>query len=162
MDDRQETVNTSAASATLDGEATVEQLVALLEKIAADRGVLAELPENQRHALLEAAGRVAFPGRTARRQLTQAFRKQKQAAHARRRSVDGQLLAQTGIRAQQRRRLQHAHSTAPLPWESASKDSSAHVSSPQPRLQLPRNCYICKQDFEIVHQFYDALCPRAS
>ncbi len=154
------TVRTAETPSIHGDESVVGQLVALLQQIAEDRGLLADLPETQRHELLEAAGRVAFPGRSARRKLTQAFRQKQQAERARRKSEDSQLLARTGIRAEQRRRLQQSHPTAPRPWDSELR-SPLVIEGPSidSRLHEARNCYICKCDFEFIDHFYDALCP---
>jgi len=80
--------------------AELEPLIGQLERIAADRGLLASLADEERKRLLQAANQIAFPDRTARRQLQRQNRQRQADSHDRKRAADEQLLAQTGIRAQ--------------------------------------------------------------
>src|SRR5512139_4104869 len=67
----------------------------VLEAVAGDRSLLAQLPEEERKRLLVAAGRAVHPETEQKRRLVKAFRK------ARRRRVeahDRSLLAGAGIR----------------------------------------------------------------
>ena len=138
----------------------------LLEQIAEDRGILAAIPENERHRLLEAAGRVAHPDKMARRQLTRAFRARRREAENQRKARDHDFLSGTGIRAQHtRRRIQQSHPSHP--FEPAKppivdQDTIASQVHEGPRLEVPRNCYVCKHDFDRLHQFYDSLCPACA
>ena len=50
------------------------RVIEILDAIASDRGIMVDVPKEQRDALLRVAGRVAHPGRLARRQLRQASR----------------------------------------------------------------------------------------
>jgi NAD(P)-dependent dehydrogenase (short-subunit alcohol dehydrogenase family) len=121
----------------------------LLEAVAADRSVLATLPEEERRRLLVAAGRAVHPETDQKRRLVKAFRK------AKRRRVeahDRSLLAGTGIR--------------------AAREPEAFVPPPRllpgpggerPRELLePRTCYVCKAEYRRLHFFYDALCPSCA
>jgi NAD(P)-dependent dehydrogenase (short-subunit alcohol dehydrogenase family) len=117
--------------------------------VAADRSLLAQLPEDERRRLLVAAGRTVHPETEQKRRLVKAFRR------AKRRRVeahDRSLVAATGIRAAR----------------------EPEVFVPPPRLlpegvpQSPRevlkarSCYVCKAEYRRLHAFYDALCPACA
>ncbi len=143
-------------------QVTPEQLQAaieVLECVADSRGELLQLPRQQQARLLRAAGRVAHPGRAARRQLVRAGRAQRREEVRNRKIKDEDLLEQTGIRklGVSRRRI---GSAPPNPGElqlppSAGENSRDFIA----QLQVARNCYVCKRDFDRVHFFYDAMCP---
>jgi NAD(P)-dependent dehydrogenase (short-subunit alcohol dehydrogenase family) len=132
-----------------------------MQQLATDRGLLAELSEEARNELLKAAGKLSHPGRAARRQLTQAYKQQRRASQARQKQSDEQLLEQTGIRRQfshSVRQLKRACPSAPF---EAALPPTADLADHKPgiRLKVPRNCYICKRDYDRLHSFYDSLCP---
>ncbi len=137
----------------------IETALRVLSQVAKDRGALSLIEEETRNQLLELAGRVAHPGRSARRQLTHAFRQRRRKELAKRRASDESLLAATGIRAQfSNRQIAKANPTQPF---EPSLPPPAEVTDNDfgPKLREPRNCYICKRDFDRVHHFYDSLCP---
>lgn len=138
-------------------------VMAVLEQVVEDRGHLALLPQEERQRLLRAIEQIAIPNRTARKQLLRAFRRRDQAAVEERKSQDERVLARTGIRAGTGRR-QFKKASAPAPFEVEHPISSSSVGSddPAPKLQVPRSCYICKQDFDRLHHFYDSLCPTCA
>lgn len=143
----------------------LQQTVAVMRQLAADRGLLARLPEEERNRLLKAASTLSFPGRAARRQLTRAFRQQRRAQLQQHKQADEQLLEQTGIRAQfsqlSVRQLKQPCPSAPfvqrLPTPVDVDDQ--HFDR---ELRVARNCYICKQDYRRLHFFYDSLCPSCA
>lgn len=135
------------------------QAIRVLEQIAEDRGVMLNVPKVERDRLMRAAGRVANPGRAARRQLAQAQRQQEKKQQASAKRVDEQLLATTGMRQQlSTRRIKLAAPPEPLPVAAAA-DEDRRGDEILGTLKLPRNCYICKRDYVDVHFFYDAMCP---
>ena len=73
--------DTENASADNSGDdLTPEEFVAvteMLERFAADRGLLTVVDADTRHRLIKAAGQIAFPGRAARRKMTKALRAQR-------------------------------------------------------------------------------------
>src|SRR3954469_24082971 len=73
--------------------------IELLESIAADRGLLAEVAEEDQRRLLRAAGDVFQPDEAARRLLMRANRRREKAARTEREEV---ALSATGIRKQRR------------------------------------------------------------
>src|SRR5690242_16939174 len=85
--------------------ALVERLRAAaetLELIASDRGVLASLPEKERHRLLNAAGLVYNPDTAARRQMVKATIRDRKAKRVQR---DEKVLHGTGIRSLRRQEV---------------------------------------------------------
>ncbi len=128
-------------------DARLERLhaaIAALEAVAADRRLLALLPGEDRRRLLQAAGAVYNPDARERRQLVKAIVRERKSAVARR---DDTVLAGTGIRTLRRQPVFTTPNVFP-PREGA-----------PPETLTPQHCYICKQDYSVVHHFYDRLCP---
>lgn len=142
-----------------------------LQQIVANRGVLLEFPRDVQTQLLQLAGQVAHPGRAAKRQLVRASREQRRSELEQRKQRDAQLLAQTGIRLRSQARME-SHVSArrltgapPRPSNRPPQPPPVAGSTAEqlgPRLEIPRNCYICKLDFDRVHFFYDSLCPACA
>jgi len=125
----------------------------LLESLVADRGLLAQVPKEDRRRLLDAAANVYHPDAKARRLLVKATVRERKRARIRR---DEEVLAQTGIRTLRRQTV----FTTPnvFPPEESSVDGLQSEDS-RPKTEDARNCYICKNDYTNVHHFYDKLCP---
>lgn len=141
------------------------QAIQILERIAQDRGVMLEVPKGERDRLMRAAGRVANPGRAARRQLAQAQRRQQKQQSATEKQADELLLAQTGMRQPlSTRRIKLAAPPEPMPLGSTPGTAVPETSNETSlgTLKQPRNCYICKGNYREVHLFYDALCPECA
>jgi NAD(P)-dependent dehydrogenase (short-subunit alcohol dehydrogenase family) len=128
----------------------VRKTIRLLETILEDRARLAGLPDEERKALLIAAGRVSRPEDHQQRRLIRAFRrarKEKLEAH------DRAALAETEIRA--------ARQTA-VYVPPARRLSGADGAEERPELKQPRTCYVCKAEYRRLHFFYDAMCPECA
>ena len=126
---------------------------AWLESIVADRGLLARLSPEDRKRLIIAAGHVYRPDNAARRRMVKATTRMRKAARVRR---DETVLAMTGIR---KLRRQPVFNT-PNVFPPASFTQREVEGEPEFRESVePQHCYICKQDFSIVHHFYDQMCP---
>jgi NAD(P)-dependent dehydrogenase (short-subunit alcohol dehydrogenase family) len=125
----------------------------LLEAIVADRGLLAQVPAEDRHRLLSAAGLVYVPDATARRRMVKATIRQRKAAKVKQEEV---ALGRTGIRTLRRQTV----FTTPnvFPPEGFEPRDMAGDTEPSERLD-PQHCYVCKQSFSEIHHFYDQLCP---
>jgi NAD(P)-dependent dehydrogenase (short-subunit alcohol dehydrogenase family) len=123
----------------------------LLEKIVADRSLLADIPEGDRNRLLNAAGRVSRPDALSRRQLLKVVKRKKRVEKVERAES---VLAATGIR--KLRRLP-VFITSPniYPPKSAELLTSGEAL---PETEDLRKCYVCKKEFSTVHHFYDRLC----
>ncbi len=127
-----------------------------LELIAADRGVLASVPPQERHRLLNAAGLVYNPDTSARRQMVKATIRERKAKKIHR---DEKVLAGTGIRSLRRQEV----FTTPNFFPPANFEQQDVVDDPDFRESVePQHCYVCKQDYSAVHHFYDQLCPTCA
>jgi len=125
----------------------------LLESIAGNRALLAEMSEEERTRLLSAAGRVSRPDAGDRRRLVKATKRRRKADKQQRAES---VLADTGIR---RLRRQTVFTTPnvhpPLGFEQQEVGNDPDFRE----VVEPQNCYICKKDYSTIHHFYDQLCP---
>ena len=132
----------------------------LLELIAADRTVLADVPEADRTRLLSAAGQVSRPDAIVRRALVKATKRQRKAAKVHR---EESVLADTGIRRLRRQTVFTTPNVFP-PSDFAPQDNVGDVvgDADARHTTEPQNCYVCKQNYRSVHHFYDQLCPTCA
>ena len=143
---------------------TVEDCIAVLEKICADRTHLADLAFEQVNRLMMAAGRASRPDRDAQRVLSRAVqRKEKRQV----READRAVLAQAGIRL---KRLDPIYLTPPRPPQleagggafqlgvAAAEGEPAPTVEETPELNVARSCYVCKVRCTRMHAFYDHMC----
>jgi NAD(P)-dependent dehydrogenase (short-subunit alcohol dehydrogenase family) len=136
--------------------ARVRDAAELLERIVADRGLLAELPPEDYRRFLAAVELVYHPDITARRRLVKATTRQRKAEKTRREEA---VLHQTGIRELRRKPVFTTPNVFP-PTDFRQQDID---QDPDFREALePQHCYICKQDFTRLHHFYDQLCPACA
>jgi NAD(P)-dependent dehydrogenase (short-subunit alcohol dehydrogenase family) len=138
-----------------DPPITAEALAAaleVLERAAADRGLLASLDAAARTRLQKAAGELARPGPDQRRKLRRALARGERDA---RKAHDGALRRATGI---QGLRAAPSYPT-PRPELGVSTGPAAAADPGDPELSTPRKCYVCKAPYTRLHSFYDQLCP---
>ena len=161
---------------------TPEQLhaaIALIEKAAANRALLASLSDADHTRLMKAAGDLYCPDVDQRRRLVKAKVKQRKAA---KKTKDDTTLHQTGIRKLRREKVfttpnyfpplnfqaldipkdadQPQRASGILP-ENQTKHGSAGAT-PATHSVEPQNCYVCKKDYSQIHHFYDQLCPACA
>jgi len=117
---------------------------ALLEKISADRDLLASLPLEQKARLVRAAGNLYCPDLGERRRMLKNKRRRR---NAEKNNLHEQILSNTGIRQLRRKPI----FTTPSPSTPVVLESQISID--------PQNCYICKQNYSEIHHFYDQLCP---
>ncbi len=139
---------TDAAQA-LDLDA-VRRCTELLQRIVADRGVLADVPLEMRQALLIAAGQVSRPQSFQEKRFLKTLRR---ARRERDETDDRRTRASTGIRVTREASVFVAPSPA-----LRGEEPEGPVTPPR-ELKKPRCCYVCKAEFTRLHHFYDALCP---
>lgn len=143
---------------TDDPEGTTTRLAEvadLLEAVVADRTLLAALPKEVRHRLLNAAGKVFAPDASTRRKFVREMNRRRKDERVAR---EEEVLQETGIRSLRRQTV----FTTPniFPGTDASQQD---VDDPDFREAVtPQNCYVCKRDYTRVHQFYDQLCPECA
>ena len=148
----------------VDLRAQLDALVALLEDIARDRGLLAELSPEERTRLIQAAGRVYNPDSAARRHLVKAIEKRRKADRA---SRDDTKLHATGIRTLRRQPVFTTPNVfAPPAFDPAdvapSGDDEAQARPGSGETVGEKHCYVCKQQYTELHHFYDQLCPACA
>jgi NAD(P)-dependent dehydrogenase (short-subunit alcohol dehydrogenase family) len=146
-----------SALPTPDGlAARLKAAAELLELVAGNRAVLAEVSEEERVRLLKAAGEIYCPDVKARRRLVKAKVRQRKVEKLQR---DESKLNATGIRKLRRERIfttPNAH--PPVGFEQQEVENDPEFRE----VVEPQNCYICKRDYSTVHHFYDQLCPACA
>jgi NAD(P)-dependent dehydrogenase (short-subunit alcohol dehydrogenase family) len=124
---------------------TLRQALGTLEAIAADHGLLALLPEEERTRFRQAAGAVFLPDPKARRRLSKEVARQRKAEAIAR---DEEVLSQTGIRSLRRQTVFTTPNVYP----------PKHVETPR-TTEETQHCYVCHEPYTVIHHFYDQLCP---
>jgi len=140
----------NSAGPEVSGE-EVRACISLLESFARDPGLFSTLTEDQRIALLKAAGQVSRPAKDEDTSRKRALRR---AAKTRRVTLERGVRAASGIR----RARQTSIFTAPLRLTA----EEIHARREKPELLSPRNCYVCKAEYTKLHFFYDAMCPACA
>ena len=123
----------------------IDQIIVLLEELAQNGELLGELSHEQRTALIKAAGRLSRPDRLEFRKRHKAITKVQ-----RKKLVfkDRSARAATGIR--EARLASVFKAPAQIPTSTLETTSSTLSSS--------RHCYICKNEYTLLHAFYDSMC----
>ncbi len=147
MSDRASRANDSK-SAVEPTQAQLEECAQWLEQLVEDRRPLAHVSQELRVRVLAAAGRLSQPTPLEKRELRKEIRR---AAKQEERRADERALARTGKRRMQRQEVFRAPAPNALPPQ--------HEGEVIDRLVRPRNCYMCKEDYQQVHFFYDSMCP---
>ena len=129
--------------AALDLE-DVRRCIELLQKIVADRGVLASVPLEMRQALLIAAGQASRPQSFQEKRLVKTLRRVRRQGEE---AQDRESRAVTGIR--------QAREAAVFVAPALVGEVKA---APARELKKPRACYVCKTEFTRLHHFYDSMC----
>ena len=139
-----------------DLAAQLKNAAEILEKVVANRALLARLSVEERTRLLKAAGEVYCPEVDERRRLVKAKVRQRKVEKTQR---DQSKLNQTGIRKLRREKVFTTPNVFPpkdfLQQEIPDDPDFREVVEPQ-------NCYICKKDYARLHHFYDQLCPECA
>ncbi len=138
--------------ATPEADDTAERLLAateLLESVARDRSLLGALSIEERTRLLTAAADVFDPDVVQRRRFTKAKRKKERDASIR---ADEAMLADTGIRVLRERPVFTTPNVYP-PREFEPGEPELRLTADE------QHCYVCKQPYRELHDFYDQLCP---
>jgi NAD(P)-dependent dehydrogenase (short-subunit alcohol dehydrogenase family) len=148
----------------------LRETIELLESIAADRSVLAGVPEEERKRLLQAVANVYSPDRVERRRMAKIVDRQRKASRVK---SDQGVLHETGIRSLRRKPVFHTPNVFPtVSVGDGFQAQDIHgAESPEPkaqRLELKaqsrelQHCYVCKQKYTLIHHFYDQLCPSCA
>jgi len=135
----------------------IEVTLKTLQDLLANQEKFAALNEEQRLTLMRLTGQLSRPTRAEQKERSKAH---KRLAKNQKRQLDRAARAETGIR----RAREAAVFVAPA--QVAGKNSeyittaaaNATNAAPTPELQSPRNCYVCKAEFTMLHFFYDQMC----
>ena len=135
---------------------TLQQALAVLDAIAADRRVLANVDSDARERLQRVCGEIARPDLKQRKRLQKELLRRTNDA---KREQDEQRRQSTAIR---QLRAKPVYSTPP---PASDQDGSSSSSGPEqagdaPGLNSDRVCYVCKTPYQQLHFFYDQLCQR--
>lgn len=140
----------------MNANAIAERLRAaaeLLEMVAANRALLAEVSVADRTRLLQAAGQVYYPDPIERRRALKSHQRRRKAERQQR---DQDLLTETGIRKLRKESV----FTTPNVFPPAGFEPEDGAGDPQLHEAIePQHCYICKRHYSPIHPFYDQLCP---
>ena len=128
----------------------VRRCTELLQRIVADRGVLADVPLEMRQALLIAAGQASRPQSFQEKRLVKTLRRVRRLGEE---AKDRESRAVTGIR----QAREAAIFVAPAP---ALPGEAGDVAPRE--LKKPRACYVCKTEFTRLHHFYDSMCMECA
>jgi NAD(P)-dependent dehydrogenase (short-subunit alcohol dehydrogenase family) len=124
--------------------------IEILELLVEDRARIVSMPNEQRIALLMAAGRLSRPTRHEGIRENKAFRRySKQVARA----EDRAARDETAIRIARQAPVYEA--PPQLPGQQA---ATAQVRE----LNNPRACYVCKAEYRRLHFFYDSMCTECA
>ena len=145
-------------------EAQIRAAADLLEKIAADRTLLARAGKEDQRRLIHAAGEVWTPDPARRRALTKALAKKRKAESRR---AENKVLNERGIRRLRRKPTFTTPNIFPpaeaggigpaLNPDSVSDGRTGEVGREAGVGE--QHCYVCKEPFTELHHFYDQLCP---
>ena len=157
-----------AASEPLTTLERLRATIELLEAIAADRSVLAGVPDDERKRLLQAVALVYSPDRVERRRMSKSAARQRKAARV---GSDQGALHETGIRTLRRKPVFHTPNMFPTVSiaDGFKPDDLHEPATRNPELgtaesgtQELQHCYVCKQKYTAIHHFYDQLCPSCA
>lgn len=152
-------ISTDSSNENIEKDDTKETLAAmrrcipLLEKIVNHSELLAGLTEPERVALIIAAGKISRPDKKEIKKRNKDRRRKKRLAIV---EKERRLRAGTGIRKAREIDVFIAPGQIPFKGEKPSEEKTG------PKLENPRNCYVCKAEFVQLHHFYDSMCPECA
>jgi len=124
----------------------IDKVISVLNDLLNDTNQLFDLPEEQRVALMKAAGLLSRPSKE---EFDNRRKNAKKAAKRKMIERDKHARKETGIRSAREDAIFVAPKFLDLP-----KDVET------PELESPRNCYVCKAVFTKLHHFYDTMCTE--
>jgi NAD(P)-dependent dehydrogenase (short-subunit alcohol dehydrogenase family) len=128
----------------------------VLELFARDGTLMEQLPIADRQRLHKCIGQIYLPDPHARRQRRKLALRERTKAQIR---ADDAVLHATGIRELRRRPVFTTPNyalPAAAPQDAATEDFAGRESIE------PQHCYVCKQKYSLIDQFYDQLCPTCA
>ena len=130
----------------------VRSATELLERLIADRGLLASIPKEERDRLRDAVALVYHPDAKARRNMVKATTRQRKADAVRK---EEEVLEERGIRSLRRQSVFNTPNVfPPEQFEQSDVDDADFRETVE-----ERHCYVCKEQYTTLHHFYDQMCP---
>ena len=138
------TVESDSGTDTLRDQ--IRSATELLERIIADRGLLASIPKEERDRLQNAVALVYHPDAKARRTMVKATTRQRKAAAVRK---EEEVLEERGIRSLRRQSVFNTPNIfPPANFEQTEVDDADFRETVE-----ERHCYVCKARYTTLHLF---------
>lgn len=133
----------------------------LLELIDANRGLLDQLPAEDRQRLHRAVAQLYNPDPVARRRKQKAAERARSGARTQRADA---VLHETGIRALRRKPV---FTTPNVFAPEEFKACDVHLGDGEESIEGEesidlQHCYVCKQKYSVIHHFYDQMCTQCA
>lgn len=126
----------------------INSAISLLEYLRDNGDQLTQLSDEQRVALMKAAGQLSRPDKKEIKKRNKAVKFSRKQANI---LNDRKERAKAAIRVARENSVFIAPKQIPLLNDSSEK---------REKLSSPRNCYICKKEYEYLHHFYDSMCDE--
>jgi len=130
----------------------IRECISVLQGLATDSVLFAHLTEEQKVALMKAAGQLSRPDK---HEIVKRKNDRKQRERQIAAKKERTARSTTGIRVARKAAVFSA------PGQITHTHYKEDKQEPQ-KLNSPRNCYICKNEYTQLHFFYDALCPQCA
>lgn len=129
-------------------QSEIDLCISILQKLNSETNQLFELPEEKRVALMKAAGHLSRPSRE---EFEKRRKDAKKAAKRKQQERDKHARKETGIRSAREASIFVAPKMIAITGKE--DQEAAELSS-------PRNCYVCKTEYNKLHHFYDSMCKE--
>jgi NAD(P)-dependent dehydrogenase (short-subunit alcohol dehydrogenase family) len=129
--------------------ADVDNCISILEQLLNNEDQLVNLTEEQRIALMKAAGKISRPDRAEIKKRNKTVKLEKKQRDM---ENDRNARAAASIRSARKASIFEAPRQLSL--------DEIKINTEKRYLDSPRNCYICKDLYTEIHHFYDAMCPK--
>jgi NAD(P)-dependent dehydrogenase (short-subunit alcohol dehydrogenase family) len=129
----------------------IQACIDVLNDLVKDPTLLSGLTEEQRIALMKAAGQLSRPDKDELRKRKYDIKKLERLKIVK---EERKARAATGIRV--------ARESAVFQAPEQITDQSGTNPDETPELNSPRNCYVCKAEYTKLHFFYDSMCPKCA
>ncbi len=127
-------------------EEEINLCLEVLQKLNADTNQIFEIPVEKRLSLFMAAGLFSKPDR---QELARRKRAARNLHKKKIKQKDKAARSTTGIRSARE---------ASIFIAPAMIDLTGNTNERTIKFETPRECYVCKKDFDILHHFYDTMC----
>lgn len=126
----------------------IAECIAVLKALNQNSHQIFELSREMRKELMMAAGKLSRPNR---KEFAKRKKDAKKAAKRKQTERDKHARKETGIRSAREASIFVAPKMIALTGKEAEKELE---------LSSPRNCYVCKAEYNTLHHFYDSMCKN--